>query len=326
MAATPAVSVLVTCFEQASWIEEALDSVAAQTFTDWELIVTDDGSTDDSQALILSWAGRHDLPVTLAMAERNQGLTRTLNSALPCCSGRYVPYLGGDDVWSPTKLARTVAALESDPEAAVAYSDARVIDIGGAVGADSFLVSRGDHPGPTGQVFTALLRRNFLVASSAVYQRSALEDAGGWDEHLPFEDWDLLLRLASRHPFVHVPEALVDYRLHDESMIRRRFSDMIEGRLTILEKWLARDPAHDEIILPFVRSQSWRLFKVHPDRGRRHVAVAYRRARDPRGRLRHLVATQAWAESGYEALRRVRRACGAPSDFRPDPPLGPTIG
>lgn len=308
MTTTPVVSVLVTCFQQARWIDEALDSVAAQTFREWELVVTDDGSTDGSPDLIRAWADRHDLPVTLLLTEANRGLTRTLNAALPRCRGRYLAYLGGDDRWSPAKLERTVTALEAEPDAAVAYSDARLIDAEGEELAPSALSDRGHVPAPQGPMFETLLHQNLVVASTAVYRRDLIEAVGGWDPDLPFEDWDLLLHLADRHPFVAVEEALVDYRVHDDSATRSRFSEMIEGRLLVLEKWLGREPAHDAIVLPYLRYQSWRLFKVHPDRGRPRVAVAYRDARDAQGRLRHLVATRAWAESAFEALRRVRRA------------------
>ena len=71
----------------------------------------------------------------------------------------------------------------------------------------------------------------------------------------------------------------MDYRVHDASVTRSRFSTMLAGRLAVLGKWLDRDPDHDELILPYLRSQSWRLYKVHPDLGRPHVAVAYRHDR-----------------------------------------------
>lgn len=303
----PTVTVLVTCYDQARWIEEALDSVLGQTFQDWELIVTDDGSNDDSADVIRAWCERHEGVAQAVLHEENLGLTRTLNEVLPTCRGTYLAYLGGDDVWAPDKLVRLVAALEAAPEAAVAYSDARLIDEGGDELAPSFLDDHDHRPAPEGQVFEALLARNVVVASSAVYRRAAIEAVGGWDPDLPFEDWDLLLRLADRWPVAHAPGALVDYRIHDTSVTRSRFSLMLHGRMAVLEKWVGRDPRHDAVILPYLRHQSWRLYKVHPDLGRAHVAVAYRDARDPAGRARHLVATRPAAERAFEVLRRLRR-------------------
>ena len=304
----PRVTVVVTCYDQARWIAEALDSVAEQGFGDWELIVTDDASTDASADEIRAWADDHPATAaTLVLHEENLGLTRTLNEVLPRCRGTYLAYLGGDDVWAPEKLERTVAALEATPDAAVAYSDARMVDADGDELAPSFLAAHDHLPAPEGELFDLLLRRNVVIASSAVYRRAAVEEVGGWDPDLPFEDWDLLLRLADRWPITYVPGTLVDYRVHDASVTRSRFSQMLDGRMTVLEKWLGRDPAHDAVLVPHLRSQSWRLYKVHPDLGRPHLAVAHAGDTSVTGRLRHLVATRPAAEAAFEQLRRLWR-------------------
>ena len=303
----PTVTVVVTCYRQAAFVVEALDSVVAQTADDWELVVTDDASDDGSADVIRAWAEAAGRPVDLVLHDVNLGLTRTLNEVLPRCRGTYLAYLGGDDRWASEKLARLAAALDAAPEAAVAYSDARLVDESGAELDASFLAAHGHLPSPEGEVFEDLLRHNCVVASTAVYRRAAIEEVGGWDPELPFEDWDLLLRLADRWPVAFVPDALVDYRVHDASATRSRFSTMLAGRLTVLEKWLGREPAHDEIILPYLRGQSWRLYKGHAEVGRPHVAVAHRHDRSPRGRARHLVATSTAAERGFEGLRGLRR-------------------
>ena len=304
----PTTTVVVTCYQQADYIVEALDSVAAQTATGWDLVVTDDASDDGSVELVKRWADDHPhLTVDLLLHDVNAGLTRTLNEALPRCRGTYLAYLGGDDVWAPTKLERLVAALDARPDAAVAYSDARTIDEEGNELEPSFLAAQGGLPAPEGRIFGDLLRRNLVIASSAVYRRAAIEAVGGWDDDLPFEDWDLLLRLTDRWPAAVVPEVLVDYRVHDASATRSRFSQMLHGRMAVLEKWLGHDPANDAVIVPYLREQSWRVYKVHPDLGRPHLAVAHRDDRSPSGRAKHAIATRPAVERGFEALRRTRR-------------------
>jgi len=307
-AEAPGVTVVVTCYQQAAYIEEALDSVAAQDLSDWDLIVTDDASTDGSPDRIRAWRSRHpERSVTLVLHDENVGITRTLNEALPLCRGRHLAYLGGDDLWAPDKLVRLVEALDLAPDAAVAYSDARLVDVDGDELEPSFLAARGHLPAPAGRVFVELLRHNFVIASSAVFRTDAIRAVGGWDPALAFEDWDLLLHLADRWPVVVVPGSLVDYRIHDASVTRSRFGLMLEGRMAVLEKWLGRQPGHDAVILPYLRYQSWRLYKVKPDQARRHVAVAYADAGDLRGRLRYLVATRRVAELGFEGVRRLWR-------------------
>jgi glycosyltransferase involved in cell wall biosynthesis len=305
--AEPRVTVVVTAYDQEAFLAEALASVAAQTLEDWDVVLADDASTDGSAGLLRAWAERCGHRAALVLHERNTGLNPMLNEVLGHCRGRYLAYLGGDDVWAPAKLERLVAALEATPEAAFAYSDARMVDESGGEVAPSFLDAHDESPGPDGHVFDDLLRRNFVVASTVVYRRDAIEAVGAWNPDLPFEDWDLLLRLADRAPAVHVPEVLADYRVHAASATRSRFSIMLEGRLAVLEPWLGRHPDHDEAILGYLRYQSWRLYKVHPDRGRAHVAVAYRGARAPTGRLRYLVATRPGVEAAFERLRRIWR-------------------
>jgi glycosyltransferase involved in cell wall biosynthesis len=306
----PRVSIIVTCFEQGRWIVECLEGIRAQTFTDWELVVADDVSTDDTRDVVERWleGPGADLDARLVVSPVNVGLTAILNLALGECVGELVAYCGGDDVWHPTKLERQVEALDAaGPSTAMVYSDARWIDEDGGLLCPSQLRELGHDPAPAGAVFDQLVRGNFMIASTALYRRSAVEAAGGWDPDLYYEDWDLFLRLAEHHQVAAVDEPLIDYRVHQSSMSRRSISPMLESRLRLLAKWLGRDEATDAHLYPFLQEQSWRLYKVHPDLGREHVAVAYASHTDAVGRLRRLVATSRVAEGGFEVLRRVSR-------------------
>lgn len=306
----PRVSIVVTCFEQGRWVVECLDGIRAQTFRDWELVIVDDVSGDDTRDVVEAWLREHggDLDARLVVNPRNVGLTTTLNLAFEECAGEYFAYCGGDDAWHPQKLERQVEALDAaDGSTAVVYVDARLVDADGVVTQVSDLQGRGFVPPPTGDVFDALVRANFIIPSGCLYRRAAIEGIGGWDPDLHFEDWDLFLRLAEHHRFAVVDEPLIDYRVHPQSMSRRRVSPMLESRLRLLAKWLGRDQATDDHLYPFLQAQSWRLFKVHPDMGREHVAVAYAHRAGVVGRLRRLVVTSSVAEAVFEVLRRVSR-------------------
>jgi glycosyltransferase involved in cell wall biosynthesis len=299
---------LVTCYEQGDFIRECLDSLAAQTFRDTELVVIDDTSRDDTMTVVREWFATTDLDARLIVNEANVGLTACLNLGLAACRGEYVAYCGGDDVWDPDKVERQLAVLEAEgPDTAMAYSDARLIDGDGAALGRTRLGDLGLDQAPAGEVFDLLIATNFIIPSTALYRRSAVDAIGGWDPDLYFEDWDLFLRLADRYRVAAVDAPLISYRVHAQSMSRRTASPMIESRLRLLAKWIGRDAATDAVVYPFLQAQSWRLFKVHPDMARQHVAVAYGRATDVRGRLRHLVATRPLAEAGFEVLRRVTR-------------------
>lgn len=304
----PRVSILVTCYQQARWVQECLESIAAQTYDDWELLVLDDASPDPAVVeRVEAWIAAHpEADARLLAPRHNLGVTRLLNWGLPQARGDLIAYCGADDLWAPTRLERQVEALDAaGPGTAVVYADARLIDRDGGALEPSF-IGEGE-PRPTGEVFHALLARNFVPTPAVLYRRSAIEAVGGWDPDLYYEDWDLLLRLADRYHFTYVDEVLAAYRIHDESMTRRSFSSMLDARLTTLGKWIGRDAVSAEIIVPELQAQSWRLFKVFPDRARGHVALAYARPADLTGRARRLVATSRPAELGFEVLRRLSR-------------------
>jgi glycosyltransferase involved in cell wall biosynthesis len=304
----PRVSVIVTCYRQGRYVGDCLDSIAAQTYRDFELLVYDDESGDDTPVVVQAWLDRADLEARLVVNNRNVGLTTTLNRALTQCRGAYVAYCGGDDLWESTKLERQVEVLDrAGPDTALVYADARCIDAQGDVVAASFVRDQGQDELPAGQVFDRLIRTNFVPTPTPLYRKEAIEAVGGWDLDLRVEDWDLLLRLADKYDFAAVDAVLASYRIHDESMTRREFSSNIESRLQVMTKWLGRDEATDDVVVPFLQAQSWRLFKVHPAMAREHVAVAYSRRAGVVGRLRRLVASSRPAEAVFEVLRRTTR-------------------
>jgi glycosyltransferase involved in cell wall biosynthesis len=303
-----AVAVLVTCYDQGRFVEACLDGILAQTFTDWELVVVDDVSHDDAPERVQAWLDAHpEVDGRLLVNPTNIGVTGCLNRGLAETTAPFVAYCGGDDVWDPDKLARQVAALEADPAVALVYADARYVDPDGEPLGGTVLERHGRQVPPVGDLFAELLRENFIQTATVLYRRTALEAIGGWDADLHFEDWDVFLRLADRHPFTAIDDVLVSYRVHPDSMSQRRVAPMLESRLRLLAKWVGRDDATDAVIHPYLQEQSWRLFKVHPALAREHVAVAYAQRTGVVGRLRRWVATSATGERLFEVARRVTR-------------------
>lgn len=307
MTAHPAVSIIVTCYNQDPYVRTCLDSVRAQTFTDWELVITDDASTDDSKAVIDAWLRETGVQAQRVFLEPNRGLTLILNEALLHCTGTFLLQVGADDILEPDRLAAHVDAMTHvDENVAVIYSDGLTMDENGTETASSWMRASGHDP-VDGDVFRLLLRGNFVLGCSATYRRSSVEGVGGWDPDLAFEDWDLLLRLARTHQFLYVDGTLSRYRIHGASMMRTQFARLLEARLTILEKWLGDDPVDDRYLLPLLQARSWRLFKVHPSLGRSHVLTAYAHGGGWSGRLRRLVAGHTIAEAAFELARRLTR-------------------
>lgn len=201
----PQVSVIIPVYNGEKTIRETIESVFQQTFTDWELLVINDGSTDatldilsqleDPRIQIFSY------PNARQAASRNRGLERA--------TGAYIAFLDADDLWTTDKLELQFKALQAHPDAAFAYSWTDYIDEG-----SNFLHS-GRHITTNGNVYGELIVNNFVEnGSNPLIRREVFEKVGVFDEALPpAEDWDLWLRIAQYYPFVAVPAVGVFYRV-----------------------------------------------------------------------------------------------------------------
>ena len=209
------VSVVVPSFNHARFVERALRSVFAQTLRPAELLVIDDGSHDDSPAVIERVL--RDCPVPSALVAReNRGLCATLNEGLErSLRGRYFAYLGSDDLWLPGFLAARVSALEARPRAVLAYGHAYLVDEETRVvdcTADWARYADGD-------ARAMLLETTAPMSPTVVYRRDALAREA-WDERARLEDYDLYLRLAAAGDFAFDPRPLSAWRWHGRNTSR----------------------------------------------------------------------------------------------------------
>jgi glycosyltransferase involved in cell wall biosynthesis len=200
----PRVSVIVPAHNAERTIGETIRSVRAQTFSDFELIVIDDGSTDRTLDR-LEAAGDSRLQV---FSYENAGESRAFNRGIARATGEFVAFLHADDLWTPDKLESQVAALEARPAAGVAYSWTRFVDRDGCDLYEQRPVFF------EGDVYRELLVANFTCSGSNVLvRRQAVEAAGGFDVSLEVSpDWEFCVRLAARWPFVVVPRHQILYR------------------------------------------------------------------------------------------------------------------
>jgi glycosyltransferase involved in cell wall biosynthesis len=203
--ATPRVSVVVPCYNLGPFLAEAVDSVLGQSFTDVEILVVDDGSTDAETKAILDSFSR---PKTRVLRSENRGLPGAKNLGIAQTSGELLCFLDADDLLEPQMLARSIAVLDGAPSMAFASHWLR-----------TFGAEQGDWT-PTSCDFPALLDMN-TVNGSALVRRSALQAIGGFDETFldGCEDWDLWITMVERgFPGTIVPEFLFRYRRRPGSM------------------------------------------------------------------------------------------------------------
>ncbi len=197
----PLVSVIVPAFEPGPRLARALDSILGQTMADLEVIVVDDGSTED-----LAWVARHTDPRVRYVRQDNRGVSMARNVGVRLASSGLVAFLDQDDEWLPRKLEVQVPALAAVPDAAFCCTAFTWVSPTGTT--DSRLDPVTYH---------GLLSTETVLLSSILIPRDRLLDAGGFDPFLAqAQDWDLALRLLmDGAPAVLVPDRLVRYHLHD---------------------------------------------------------------------------------------------------------------
>lgn len=305
----PRATVVVTCFNQEQWIEQALDSVAVQTERNLQLIVTDDGSADGSRARIEQWLSKHDLLGELVASDHNIGLPAMLNRAMPSFRGRYVVVLNGDDWMEPDRVASQAAALDGAPgRVGLVYSDLRVVDAGGAATGEIF-------PAPSierrqGRVLLHIISEPMIGMPSLMFRRSVLDVIGAWDESLVADDFDFLLRVAAADfEFVYRSGVVGNYRQYADSMTGTRGAVLAEGRIVALRKLLGRDPETDRAILTRMHGLAVALHSSSYDPGatRRHLWFVMRR--EPSRRIaRALVENYVRLRPGALSAASARRA------------------
>ena len=201
----PLISVIVPAYNSQKTIKETIESVLQQTFTDFELIIVDDGSQDNTLEVINSIRDER----IQVFSYENKGASANRNRGLAKSEGEFIAFLDGDDLWTEDKLEAQLAALQNNPQADVAYSWTDCID------ENSQFLRRGGYPTAEGNILPHLLLLDILEnGSNPLIRRQALLAIGGFDESLQAgQDWDLYLRLAMNHQFVCVPKQQIFYRI-----------------------------------------------------------------------------------------------------------------
>jgi glycosyltransferase involved in cell wall biosynthesis len=218
----PAVTVLMPVFNGARYLRESLASVLAQMFTDFELLVIDDGSTDESPTILASYP---DPRMRVLRNEHNIGLVATLNRGLSEARGEWIARQDADDLSAPGRLAAQMAFVRGNPTVPLVGSDAWLIDKDG----------RGNGRWRTGGhadlVAWDLCFRAPFAHGSALFRRSIIFDRlGGYHDLRACEDLDLWSRVAREFPIVTMREPLVKYRLHEASIMASAAKDRARGK------------------------------------------------------------------------------------------------
>lgn len=233
----PLISVVIAAYNAEKYLAETLESVGAQTFSDYEIIVVDDGSTDRTAQI----ASSHKNVRLLSQTNRGEAAAR--NTGVRAARGAYVSFVDADDIWLPSKLEKQALRLLAHPLSAWAYTDALVFD-----SATRRTICRiGERIRlHEGDILRPLLLRSFIPSATPVVKRSVFAEVGLFDEARDRrigEDWNMWLRIAERYPAALIDEPLAMIRMHASNM--SRLANPLEAyrsKRAILEGAIARNP------------------------------------------------------------------------------------
>ena len=206
------VSVVIPCYNHARFLGEAIQTVLNQTYRDFEIIVVDDGSTDNTPQVVASFGD-----AVRCVRQENRGLAAARNAGVLAAKGAFVGLLDADDSWLPAYLARMVQAFGDDAMIGAVYCGWHYID---SVGRMLPRINIGVFPRE--KMYRIMTFMDFLIPSSVIVRRECFDQLGLFDESFRTaqgcEDWDMWIRILTKYQMVGVPQALVKYRIHSDNM------------------------------------------------------------------------------------------------------------
>lgn len=225
---SPNVSVIIPTFNRWPFVGAAIESVLAQSYGDFELIVVDDGSTDDMAMQLTRFGSRLRL-----LNQSNRGVSAARNLAVRHARGSYLAFLDSDDLWLPSKLAIQVAFMEQNPSVQICQTEEIWIRNGVRVN------PKAKHRKSSGNIFVPSLDLCLVSPSAVMLTRELFERVGGFDESLPVcEDYDLWLRITVDHSVPLIDDALVIKRGGHADQLSRSMWGMDRYRVLALQKLL----------------------------------------------------------------------------------------
>jgi glycosyltransferase involved in cell wall biosynthesis len=224
------ISIITITHNRGPLLVQAIESVLAQKFPDWELVIIDDASTDNTKELVQKYLT--DTRVKYAQIAKAASVPAVRNAAWPYVGGEYIAVLDSDDIWCDDgKLAKQYAYLQAHPEVVLVGSGAIVIDGNGRE------LSRIVKPETDAAIRQDFFLKNPFFHSSVLYRYAPVRQLGGYDEQINFgEDLDLWLRLGQVGQLYNSPELLIKYRIHEDNAAKKNYWGAIVDVWRLIKK------------------------------------------------------------------------------------------
>jgi glycosyltransferase involved in cell wall biosynthesis len=206
----------MSSYNHGKYLSEAIESVLNQTFSDLELVIVDDYSTDNSREIIESYQAK-DTRVKAIFHPKNFGIARTANDTIKVASGKFIAFISSDDVWFPNKLERQIQALENSQDMIV-WADGEVINSAGtSIGLK--VTTRMNAPAHrSGNLFEELLRDDIIFGQTVIMKREFVNDSSFNESFHYVNDHLFFVEQAKNHQFLFLDESLAKYRIHGNNV------------------------------------------------------------------------------------------------------------
>jgi glycosyltransferase involved in cell wall biosynthesis len=220
----PLVSVVISTHNRYHYLKLAVQSVLDQTYSPIEIIIIDNGSTDETRNIEKDFSGR-----VKYFYQNDQGAPAAKNVGIKKATGQYIAFLDDDDLWLPQKTQKQMSLLNEHPELGFICSGSFVMDKDGKQ-TGRWIKNEGEE-----ETFESLYKQNFVLLLTVIAKKECLDSVAGFDVSLFSHDYDLWLRLSKRYPFKYMNEPLAHYRKYDQNM-SNNINARLKSNLILLRK------------------------------------------------------------------------------------------
>ncbi|MEH7239562.1 glycosyltransferase [Bacillus sp. JJ1562] len=216
MTSKPSLSVIMSVYNNEEYLEEAVESILNQTFSDFEFIITDDCSVDNSLKIIESYAAIDDR-IIIIKNQQNMGLTKSLNNMINLANAEYIARMDGDDIADLDRFKKQMSVINDKPEIDLIFGDTSLIDEKGSRICDSW------RPKKLENILKNLEYHNFIPHPTVIFKKSAVQSLGGYNEEYKLgQDKELWVRFKNNgYKFYYINQFLLSYRINPKSVRRK---------------------------------------------------------------------------------------------------------
>ena len=248
----PLVSVIIPAYNHEKYITDCLKSVINQTYSNIEIIVINDGSTDLTEKVIKKFINNNDIDINF-ISKKNEGICKTLNNGLNLAKGKYISFLASDDMFAPQMIEKEVEFMENNKSIGLVYTDAYFINFNKITNKKYTdykpIIKKCFKKGIQNKdIYKILFTDNIILALSTLIRKECFELLGPFDENLRFEDYDMWFRITKEYPIGFIDEPLCYYRMHDMNFSNKRLLTYLQTTIRVLRKQFGQEPLKNKHI------------------------------------------------------------------------------